>query len=183
MNRFSRIVAAAFIFVAGFSAMAQPEIAIDKPSGAGNEKPVPVNLSGFSGEALEVIQFDLYVQGFTFTGADAAQYLLSGSANGNLTGRASDRFNKSQLVNKSYTGGSVRRQAHAFVDDFLQSINRKGIGGTRIAFKTASKSSGEIGVADFDGANKQTVTSDGALVAAPEWIGSRLALVYTSYKS
>jgi len=144
---------------------------------------VPVNISGFAGEALEVIKFDLYVQGFSFTSEDAAQYLLSGSNNGNLIGRASDRFNKSLLVNKSYTGASLRRQAHAFVDDFLQALNRKGIGSTRIAFKAAKGSSGEICVADFDGANKQVVTSDGALVAAPAWLPGKLALYYTSYKS
>ena len=31
----------------------------------GGERPIPVSLSGFTGEAAEVIQFDLYVQGFT----------------------------------------------------------------------------------------------------------------------
>jgi len=87
------------------------------------------------------------------------------------------------LVNKGYTGGSLRRQAHAFVDDFLVALNRKGIGGTRIAFKRASGSSGEISVADFDGFNPQSVTSDGALVAAPAWSPGKLALFYTSYKS
>src|SRR5262245_57904688 len=65
----------------------------------GKEKPIPVSLSGISGEAAEVIQFDLTVQGFTFTGAEAAQYLLSGSANGNLVARAQDAINKSYLVN------------------------------------------------------------------------------------
>lgn len=183
MKLLSRFVCGISLLLAILSARADVEIPIDKTSGVGNERPVPVNLSGFSGEALEVIQFDLYVQGFTFTAADSAQYLLSGSANGGLTGRASDRFNKSTLVNKSYTGGSLRRQAHTFVDDFLQAINRKGIGGTRIAFKAGKGSSGEICVADFDGFNRQTVTSDGAIVAAPEWIPNRLALVYTSYKS
>ena len=110
-----------------------------------------------------MIQFDLYVQGFTFTGADTAQYLLSGSNNGNLTGHVADRIQRSSLVSKSYTGGSVRRQAHVFVDDFLQAINRKGIGGSRIAFKTDKGASGEICMADFDGANSKLITSDGAI--------------------
>jgi TolB protein len=170
--------------VFGIQAFAQPGIEIEVNVTPGTEKPVPVNLSGFSGEALEVIQFDLYVQGFKFTAADSAQYLLSGSNNGNLIGQAVDRVNKSQLVpNRGYTGGSLRRQAHAFVDDFLKAISRQGIGGTRIAFKSAKGSSGEIAMADFDGANLTPVTSDGALVAAPEWIPNRMALVYTSYKS
>ena len=183
MNYFSRIVSTLLILAAGFSAVAQPEIGIDKTSLApGNEKPVPVNLSGFTGEALEVIQFDLYVQGFTFTGADSAQYLLSGSNNGNLTARASDRFNKSSLVSKTYTGVPLRKQAHVFVDDFLQAINRKGLGGNRIAFKADKGASGEIYMADFDGANRKPITSDGAIVAAPAWIPNRLAMYYTSYR-
>src|SRR5215471_17988195 len=54
----------------------------------GQTRPVPVSISGFSGEVAEVIQFDLYVQGFSFTNAEGAQYLLSGSNNGNVQGRA-----------------------------------------------------------------------------------------------
>lgn len=148
-----------------------------------NEKPIPVSLSGFSGEALEVIQFDLTVQGFSFVGADAAQYLLSGSANGNVTGRAQDRINKSYLVNKSYSGASVRRQAHAFVDDFLAALGRKGLGGTKIAFKRDTGANSEIAIADFDGAGAQTVTSDNSIVISPSWVPGRLGLCYTSYRN
>lgn len=148
-----------------------------------NEKPIPVSLSGFSGEALEVIQFDLTVQGFSFTAPEAAQYLLSGSANGNVTGRAQDRINQSYLVNKSYSGASVRRQAHAFVDDFLEALGRKGLGGTKIAFKRDTGVNSEIAIADFDGAGAQTVTTDNSIVISPSWISGRLALCYTSYRN
>ena len=47
------------------------------------KKPVPVALSGFSGEGLEVLRFDLYVQGFTFVAPAAAQYVIQGSDAGN----------------------------------------------------------------------------------------------------
>jgi TolB protein len=97
-------------------------------------------------------------------------------------GRASDRFNKSVLVNKSYTGAALRRQAHAFVDDFLKAISRKGIGQTKIAFKMDKGANGEIYVSDFDGHNSQAITSDNAIVAAPAWVPGRLALYYTSYQ-
>lgn len=158
------------------------EIEITRDIIPGNTKPIPVSLSGFTGEAAEVIQFDLYVQGFSFTSPDTAQFLLSGSNNGNLTGRVTDRINKSSLVSKSYTGAALRRQAHAFVDDFLKAIGRKGIGFTKIAFKADKGSSGEIYISDFDGAGAQAITSDRALVAAPAWVPGRLALYYTSYK-
>jgi TolB protein len=161
---------------------APAQIDITKTTRPGEEKPIWVSLSGFTGEAAEVIRFDLYVQGFNFTNAEAAQFLISGSNNGNLTGRVTDRFNNSTKLNKSYSGAALRRQAHAFVDDFLQSIERKGIGQTRIAYKVDTGANAEIYVADFDGHNAQAITQDNALVAAPAWVSGRLALYYTSYK-
>jgi TolB protein len=186
MKQFSNILktlAAAFVFVFACSIGAQDDVVdVNKVTHPGNEKPIPVSLSGFTGEAAEVIQFDLYVQGFSFTTPDVAQYLLNGSNNGNLTGRATDRINKSSLVSKSYTGATLRRQAHAFGDDFLRAIGRKGIGSTKIAFKADKGSSGEIYMADFDGDRVEPVTRDGAIVAAPAWVPGRMALCYTSYK-
>jgi TolB protein len=140
-------------------------------------------MSGLTGEAAQVLQFDLYVQGFGFTNAEGAQYLISGSNNGNLQARASDRFNKATLVSKSYTGGSLRRQVHTFADDFVQAIGGKGICLTKIAFRgdTSSRTS-EIFIADFDGFGAQEVTHDNSLVVAPCWVPKQLALYYTTYK-
>ena len=120
------------------------------------------------------------MQGFTFTSSEEPQYLLSGSVNGNLVGRAQDRINRTYVVNKSYSGGSTRKQAHAFVDDFLAALGRKGIGSTKIAFKKDTGVNTEICIADFDGGGVQTVTSDNALVNSPCWISGRLGLCYTS---
>ena len=92
----------------------------------GQAKPIPVSLSGFTGEAAATLQFDLYVQGFAFTNAESAQYLISGSNNGNLQARATDRINKSTLVAKTYSGASLRRQAHAFADDFVAGAGPQG---------------------------------------------------------
>jgi TolB protein len=170
------------LFTLTYIAHAQEVIDVTKDFVPGNTKPIPVSITGFTGEALSVIQFDLFVQGFTNTSPDAAQYLITGSNNGNLTGRAQDRFNKSVLVNKSYTGAPLRRQAHVFVDDFLKAINRKGIGQTKIAFKGETGGNKEIYVADFDGYNAQPVTRDAVNVAAPAWAGNKLALYYVSYK-
>jgi len=164
-------------------ARAQNDIEIIKDIIPGNTKPIPVNITGFAGEALQVIQFDLYVQGFSFTGPDTAQFLLSGSNNGNLIGRATDRINKSILVNKSYTGAALRRQAHAFVEDFIRSIGRQGLDPSKkVVFKVDTGAHSEIYVADFDGHNAQAVTHDNAIVAAPSWAYGRLAIYYTSYR-
>jgi TolB protein len=139
-------------------------------------------LSGFTGEAAQVLQFDLYVQGFNFTNAEGAQYLLSGSNNGELQGRAMDAVSKHVLVAKSYQGGTLRRQAHLFVDEFCQALQRKPICQTKIAFKGENDKTSEVYIADFDGHNGQAVTRDSTIVAAPAMVPGQLALYYTSYK-
>jgi TolB protein len=122
------------------------------------------------------------VQGFAFTNAEAAQYQITGSNNGNLEARAYDPYGKRTLVSKAYAGASLRREAHAFADDFVQALGRKPIAQTKIAFKGENSPNSEIYVADFDGHNAQAVTRDHSLVAAPCWVPGHLALYYVSYK-
>jgi TolB protein len=148
----------------------------------GNTPPIFVSMSGFTGDAAQVLHFDLYVQGFAFTNAAGAQYLISGSNTENLQGRVTDQITKTPILSKAYSGASLRRQAHAFTDDFLQALNRKGIAQTKIAFRGDAGTSSEIYISDFDGANAQAVTRDSSLVVAPCWVPSHLALYYTSYK-
>ena len=150
----------------------------------GMTKPIPVALSGFTGEAAEVLRFDLYVQGFSFVTPDQAQYLISGSNGGNITGSLTDKIANKSILSRTYSGANLRRQAHAFADDIVEAIlNKKGIGQTKIAFvrQTGGYGPGEIYVADFDGHNAQAVTSDRAIVAKPAWVPGKLALYYTSY--
>src|ERR1041384_2707552 len=177
------LLSTAFLMLAAAPLAQNNSITITGQSGPGKEKPILVSLSGFTGEAVQVLQFDLYVQGFAFTNAEGAQYLISGSNNGNLQGRATDRLNKSSVISKSYSGASLRRQAHTFVAEFIQAIGRKAIPPqSQIAFKGENGPNSEIYVADFDGHNAQGVTKDNSIVAAPSWAHSRLALYYTSYK-
>jgi TolB protein len=166
-------------------ACGQNEITIQQEINVlGSTKPIPVSLDGFGGEVADVLKFDLYVQGFTFVSPDAAQYQISGSSGDNVQGRVVDRFSKSALLSRSYTGATLRRQAHAFADDIVQAITgKKGIAQTKIAFKVESAGgNGEIYAADFDGHNPQAVTHDNTIVAAPAWVPGQLALYYTSYK-
>ena len=163
----------------------QDEIQIQKQIDVlGQTKPIPVSLDGFNREVTEVLEFDLYVQGFSFVAPAAAQYQISGSNNGNVQGRVVDLISKQTKLSRSYTGASLRRQAHTFADDIVQAITgKKGIAQTKIAFKVeAAGGNGEIYVADFDGHNAQAITHDDAIVAAPAWVPGRLAIYYTSYK-
>jgi TolB protein len=172
------------VFAVNF-ARGQNEINIQQEINVlGSTRPVPVSLDGFSGEVAEVLKFDLYVQGFTFVSPDAAQYQISGSGGDSVQGRVVDRFSKNALLSRSYTGTTLRRQAHAFADDIVQAITgKKGIAQTKIAFKVESAGgNGEIYAADFDGHNAQAITHDSTIVAAPAWVSGQLALYYTSYK-
>jgi TolB protein len=173
-----------FCLLAMTAVAAEETIPVPVPTQIGNVKPIWVSLSGLSGEAAQVLQFDLYVQGFGFTNADGAQYLISGSNSGNLQAQAIDRFNKHPVVPpKAYSGGTLRRQVHAFADDFVNALQGKGIARTKIAFKgETGNGNGEIFIADFDGYNAQAVTKDNTIVAAPCWVPHRLALYYISYK-
>jgi TolB protein len=157
-------------------------INVNQTTGPGSAKPIWVSLSGFNGEALQVLQFDLYVQGFAFTNSDAAQYLISGSNNGNLQGQVTDSVNKNVVLSKAYSGAALRRQVHRFVDDFVQTRGLKPIAETKIACKVEHGQTSEIFIADFDGHNAQQVTTDNSTVSAPCWMPGHLALFYGSYK-
>jgi TolB protein len=176
-------IAAAWLGVVG-TATAQTRVPIELPiNSPGTTPPTWVSLSGFSGEAESLLRFDLYVQGFNFTNSDNAQYEIAGSNNGNLQGRATDRYNKSQLVPlKGYTGGTIVQQVHAFVDEFTKALGRGEIAATKIAYKHDTGANSEIFVADFDGNGFTPVTADNTIVAAPTWAPHELALYYTSYK-
>jgi TolB protein len=182
LSHISRITIAILALIGTWADAQDIRIVRQTGLGPGNERPIYVSLSGFSGEAEQVIHFDLYVQGFALTNSEGAQYLITGSANGNLQGKITDRLNKNVLLAKAYSGASMRRQAHAFVDDFVVALGRKPIGTTKIAFKQQNDSNGEIFVADFDGFNPQQVTRDNSIVAAPCMVPGHLAMYYTSYK-
>jgi TolB protein len=185
---FFKLAASALLAAVAFDCVsvldAQDEIKIERTLDRFGQKPVPVALTGFTGEAEEVLKFDLYVQGYSFVSPDAAQYVISGTDNGSVVGTVTDKVAHKVLFSRSYNGASLRRQAHAFADDFVQSnrIDAKPIGASKIAFKAQGPGgNGEILVSDFDGYGAQPVTSDGAIVAKPAWVPGRMVLLYTSY--
>jgi TolB protein len=183
MRRTVSLFLCSFVTLGTTIAQQEPVIPIPAPIlEPGRTKPIWVSLSGFTGEASQVLQFDLYVQGFNFTNAEGAQYLLSGSNNGELQGRAVDAISKHTLVSKAYRGGTLRRQAHLFVDEFCEALQRKPICQTKIAFKGENGRTSEVYLSDFDGQNAQAVTRDGSMVAGPAMVPGQLALYYTSYK-
>ena len=158
------------------------EITIEKETWQpGTKAPVPIAMSGFSGEVDATLRFDLEVAGFKFVGAEQAVYALTGSNNGNVQGALV--LAKTPVFSKAYSGASLRRQAHALADDVVQAVTgKKGIAQTRIAFKVDTGPASEIYVSDYDGHNAQAVTHDNTIVAAPCWAPGQMVLYYTSYK-
>src|SRR4030095_480482 len=71
-------------------------------------KPVPVNISGFTGESDSVLKNDLLFMGVVNVPLDQAQYLVTGSAAGNVQGRVVDKVTRAEKLNKAYSGGSTR---------------------------------------------------------------------------
>ncbi len=181
--RNSLILISTFIALNSCPAQDDNPLKIERQKDYFGQKPIPVALEGFSGEALDVLKFDLYVQGFSFVAPAAAQYVIQGSDSGNVVGTVTDNVAHKALFSRNYSGASLRRQAHFFANDIVQAVqNGKGIGLSKIAFKSQSAyGKGEIYVADFDGNGAQAVTSDSAIVARPEWVPGHMGLYYTSY--
>ncbi len=166
------------------SAADRPDVSLTRVQDAlGFLKPVPVHVSGFTGEADGVLKNDLLFMGVQHVALDQAQYLVTGSNAGRVEGRLLDKTTKFQMLAKAYTGQNQRAQVHALADDIAKALTQlPGIAQTKIAFKVepgARRS--EVYISDFDGFNPTVVTRDGSIVSAPCWAG-RGTLLYGSYK-
>jgi len=146
-------------------------------------KPIPVSISGFSGEVDSVLKNDLIFMGVQNVAPTEARYFITGSNGERVEGRVTEKVTKTELMAKAYAGGSKRVQAHALADDIAKLLTQlPGIAQTKVAFKVETGPSvGEIYIADYDGHNPQAVTRDNSLVAAPSW-SSRGVMYYASYK-
>lgn len=146
--------------------------------------PVPVAVSGFSGESDSVLRTDLSFMGFEIVPADKARYLIQKNSAAGVGAQITDPLSKQVTYNKAFTGGSTRQQTHALSDDIAKTLTQKpGIAQTRVAFKVRPHGygDGEIYISDYDGFNAQPVTRDGTICAAPAWGGNN-TLVYMSHK-
>lgn len=175
-----KTVLAALAFSLG-SLVNQAQIIVD---GGDISKTIPIAVTGYSGEAKSVLEFDLYIAGFDLVASSKAQFELTGKNEGQVEGALSDAANKAALFNRSYPGGSTRAQAHALADDVILAITgRKGISKSKVVYKVQKDRSSEIFASDFDGANPVQLTSDGSIVAAPAWRPGYRAIYYTSYRA
>lgn len=146
--------------------------------------PVPISLSGYSGEVDSALRFDLGFMGFEFVAPDKARYNIQNNNAAGVGASVTDPLQRKMIYNKAFNGGAPRKQAHALADDLALALTQKpGIAQTRIACKVQMTGSGpgEIVIADYDGHNPTSVTKDNVICAAPCWAG-RNQLFYMSHK-
>lgn len=147
--------------------------------------PIPIAMSGYTGEVDRVLRFDLEVAGFKFVSESdgSCQYVLKGGSAGRVEGRLTDVVKGATLFAKAYSGGSARSQAHALADDVVLEVTGKaGIARTKIAFKATQGQTSEVYVSDYDGHNAVPATQDKSIAAAPTWRPGHRMLFYTTYK-
>jgi TolB protein len=174
------------IAFAAFKLTAQQGRIVIEGTASGIEAPTPVSLSGFTGEVLETLKFDLYVMGFAIVPESEAQYTVTGGNAPRVEARVKDKVGGgATLLARAYSNGTLRQQAHALADDIVKAtVNREGIAQTKIAFRHKNGPRDfEIYVADYDGHNARAATSDKVLVAAPAWVKGRMTLFYSTYKN
>jgi len=146
-------------------------------------QPIPVTISGFTGEADSILRNDLMFMGFKFVGPTDARFLITGNNAGRLEGRVIDQGTKAQVLGRAYSNGTLRQQVHAFADEVATNLTGlPGIAQTKIVYKAeAGLGRSELYIADFDGFGPVAATRDGSIVASPCWLG-RGSIVYSSYK-
>lgn len=181
------VVTLVFTLFAGVRApAAEQELDLTRTGWGTSTRPIPISLSGFTGEVLRVLEFDLEVVGFKVVPESTANldWRLTGKNDGRVEGTLRDALSGQTRLARAYSGASLRLQAHTLADDVVAAVQgRPGIARTRIAFKRDLGGSSEIYVSDYDGYNALGVTADGAVVAAPDWVPGQLRLVYTSYRA
>ena len=145
--------------------------------------PVPISISGISGEALRFLKFDLEVLGMVVD-PEHAQFLISGASNGHIEGHLADA-SKNPIFAKAYNGSSIRSEAHAFAQDIVNVVypGLAPIFNTQIACRVEQGSVSEILVVDFDGRNPTVITHDNSMAGAPSWMPGNRKLVYNSWKN
>ena len=145
-------------------------------------QPIPVSVSGFSGEVDAVFKNDIIFLGMKNVTPSEAKYLINGSNSGKVEGRLIRKVDNAQLFARAFTGSSQRLSTHALADAIAKELGLIPIAQTKVTFKVETGPSvGEIYVSDYDGHNAQEVTHDARLVSAPCWAG-HTSLYYSSYK-
>ncbi|HEY0456562.1 MAG TPA: hypothetical protein VGE41_09315 [Verrucomicrobiae bacterium] len=179
------ILAALLLISGSLAYAADVPIVIDrKYDPSGFMEPIPVNISGFTPEAANILRWDLTFMAFTNVPAGQAKFLIKGSNGSRVEGRLIEQFNQHEIFARAYTGASERSQIHALADDIARTLIKgvPTIAQSKIAFKVEiGRGNSEVYISDYDGFNPIQVTRDNTIVSAPCWAGHG-SLFYSTYK-
>ena len=134
--------------------------------------------------ATKILRNDIELSGaLSLADAATATTTIGGTAAAaSFTGQASDKAG-GVVLHKEYTG-ETRRTIHQFANDLVESLTgQKGIALSRIAFVADRTGHKEIYTCDYDGANVQQLTHDGAISVSPALSADGRRLAYTGYQS
>ena len=179
------ILALCSLLLLPLGGLGQNRIDLERAIQAQN-RPVPIEIRGFSGEILSTLTFDLEVMGWKVVPAGSGQFALIGDEGNGVKAQLLDRLGgKPYFQWKANPGQKPRLTAHILADIVVEKVfGQKGIAArTRIVFKNQQPGGfSEIWVADFDGHNARPVTRDRSNVAAPAWFPGEPRIFYTTYK-
>ncbi|MFM1770031.1 MAG: Tol-Pal system protein TolB [Verrucomicrobiota bacterium] len=147
-------------------------------------QPIPVHVSGFTGEADAVLKNDLRFMGVVHGSPEEARYLITGTGAGRAEARVTEKVTRALVHQAAFTAATPRTAVHALADSIAKKLTGlPGIAQTRITYKVENgPGRSEVYIADYDGFGAQAVTRDNVIVASPAWAGKG-TLVYASYKS
>ena len=89
------------------------------------------------------------------------------------------------ITGKRYSGkpDDLRLISHKFADEVMYRLTgQKGVFQTRIAFVSDRSGQKEVYLMDFDGRNRQKVTSHRSITLSPAWSPDGKTLIFTSYR-
>lgn len=154
---------------------------------AGTKK-IAVQISPFQGAEAALIQKivteDLRRTLMIDPVSSLGSYSVVGSISGGaLIGKLADSTKGSEVFSRNYSG-EMRKMAHEFADDILESLTQvKGFSTSRIAFISGTQGAKELYTMDIDGANIKRLTNDKSISANPAWSNDGSSIAYMSYRS
>jgi TolB protein len=178
------LLATLFLGSSGIFAAEMPTVIVNPPIKKDFIDPIPISVSGYSGEVASALKFDLESAGCEYVSTDKAHFLLTpapknpAAVSGLLT-----TSSKNEMLRKAYSGAGDRALAHALANDVILALTgQKGVAGSKIAFRIDQAGNEEIGIADCDGYNLIPITSDHSLTKGPAWIPGKLEVVYATWR-